>query len=187
MLVVVLAVGVSVGLAARFWMDGLQAQQSTDRPAAGPVTATPVPTLASASASGDVVVEVSEGDVQSQLSTMLIGRSLGATPLGDATIQSVTVAFRDRQVHVGGAARAGLLQAPFAAAGTVAPNAAGRPMVNVSDATVGGVKLPDAARLALTDTLQSQVDSLFADRAMRVRTIDIMDGKMRVVGTAAGS
>jgi hypothetical protein len=135
----------------------------------------------------DVVMEVSESDLQSQLSTMLIGRSLGATPLGDATIQSVTVALRDRQVQVGGVARTGFLQAPFTAAGTIEPDADGRPMVSVREATVGGVTLPDAARLALADSLQSQVDSLFSDRRMRVRAIEIVDGTMRVVGTAADS
>jgi len=200
LLVVVLAVGVSMGLAGRSWMDGEQGQQPDARAAAAPA---PTSTTAAASrppaapratlaptitpAPQDVVMEVSETELQSQLTTMLVGQSLGATPLGNATIQSVSVALRDRQVHVGGAARAGFLQAPFAAVGTVAPNAAGRPMVNVSEASVGGVVLPDAARMALADSLQTQVDGLFADRAMRVRTIDISDGKMRVVGTAAGS
>lgn len=204
LLVIVLAVGVSIGLAGRSWMDGAQSQQPADRTAAAPVgTSPPAPAAAAAlqptvlpratlaptitPAPEDTVMEVSETDLQEQLSTMLIGQSLGATPLGDATIQSVTVAFRDSQVKVGGAARAGFLQAPFTAAGTVAPNAAGRAMVSVSEATVGGVILPDGARTALAESLQTQVDQLFADRSMRVRTIDIIDGKMRVVGTAAGS
>ena len=129
-------------------------------------------------------MELSESDLQDQLSTMLVGRSLGTTPLGDAMIQTVTVALRDQQVRVGGAARAGFLNAPFTAAGTVTPDGAGRPQVKVSEATVGGVLLPDGASAALADTLQTQVDVLFAERSMKVRTIEIADGKMRVVGTA---
>jgi hypothetical protein len=200
-LVIVLAIGVSLGLAGRTWMDGGQSQQpdastaaapaSTLPPAASTVQATVLPrgTLAPTvtAAPRDVVMEVSESDLQEQLSTMLVGQSLGATPLGDATIQSVTVALRDSQVKVGGAAKAGFLQAPFTAAGTVVPNAAGRPMVSISEATVGGVMLPDGAKTALAESLQTQVDGLFADRSMRVRAIDIIDGKMRVVGTASGS
>jgi hypothetical protein len=115
---------------------------------------------------------------------MLVGYSLGATPLGDATIQSVTVQLRDSQVRVGGGAKAGFLNAPFTAAGTVAPDPNGRPVVNVSEAAVGGVVLPAAARTALAESLQLQVDELFLNRSMKVRTIDIADGKMRVVGTA---
>jgi hypothetical protein len=203
--VVVLVTGVAIGILGRSWLDGQQARDQDRRePAAPGVVATSVPTLvsaptttpparavfrppivpASAPSARDLVLEVSEGDLQTQLSSMLVGQSLGTTPLGDATIQSVTVALRDSQVRVGGAARAGFLNAPFTAAGTVAPDGNGRPLVRVDEAAVGGVLLPDAARAALADSLQTQVDGLFADRAMKVRTIDIADGKMRVVGTA---
>jgi hypothetical protein len=208
LLVVVLVTGAAIGVLGRSWLDdqGSQGQAAreptapvavaTSAPAAiavpttapppPPTTVPPRPTAAPAltPASRDLVVEVSEGDLQSQISDMLVGHSLGTTPLGDTTIQSVTVALRDRQVRVGGAARTGFLNAPFTALGTVAPDANGRPMVRVNEATVGGVLLPDAARVALSDSLQIQVDGLFADRAMKVRTIDIADGKMRLVGTA---
>jgi hypothetical protein len=147
----------------------------TSRPTAQP-TVTP--------ASRDVTFEVSEGDLELQLSRMLVGQPLGTTPLGEATVQTVTVALRDRQVKVGGNAKAGFLIAPFTAAGTVAPNGEGRPIVRVNEATVGGVVLPDPARAALADSLQTQVDGLFAERSMKVRTIEIADGKMRVVGTS---
>jgi hypothetical protein len=131
-----------------------------------------------------VTFEVSEGDLETQLSRMLVGQPLGTTPLGEATVQTVTVALRDRQVKVGGNAKAGFLIAPFTAAGTVAPNGEGRPIVRVNEATVGGVVLPDPARAALADSLQTQVDGLFTERSMKVRTIEIADGKMRVVGTS---
>ena len=76
-----------------------------------------------------------------------------------------------------------MLNAPFTAAGTVTPDGNGRPLVRVNEATVGGVALPDTARTAMADSLQKQVDGLFANRAMKVRAIEIADGKMRVVGT----
>jgi hypothetical protein len=204
--IVVLVTGVAVGVLGRSWLDGQQARERDRREPSAPVVvvATSAPTLvsaptttppargvfrppivpASAPNARDLVLEVSEGDLQTQLSSMLVGQSLGTTPLGDATIQSLTVALRDSQVRVGGAARAGFLNAPFTAAGTVAPDGNGRPLVQVDEATVGGMLLPDAARAALADSLQTQVDGLFADRAMKVQTIDIADGKMRVVGTA---
>jgi len=63
-------------------------------------------------------------------------------------------------------------------------SAAGHPMVTVTQATVGGVVLPDTARDALAQSVQTQVDGMFSERDVKVRTIDIADGKMRVVGTA---
>ena len=153
--------------------------------AALPTATRPIPTAVATPtpASRDVVMEVTEGDLQSKLTTMLVGKSLGSTPLGDATVESVVVALRNRQVQVSGAARAGFLNAPFTAAGTVIPDAAGRPKVKVDEATVGGVGLPDGTRAALADMLQTEVDGMFAEQSMKVRTIDIADGKIRVVGT----
>ena len=131
-----------------------------------------------------MVVEVSESDLQSQMSAMLVGRSLGSTPLGDTKIQSVSVALRDRQIQVGGNAQTGFLTAPYTAAGTIVPDPSGRPLVRVTEASVGGVQLPDGARAALADSFQSQVDRMFADRAMKLRSVDIADGKMRLIGIA---
>ena len=45
------------------------------------------------------------------------------------------------------------------------------------------MKFPAAARTALADSLQLQVDQMLKERAVDVRTIDIADGKMRLVGT----
>jgi hypothetical protein len=146
-------------------------------PAAPPTAAPP------ASTSQDVVMEVTEGELQSELTSMLVGKSLGSTPLGDATVQSVSVALRDRQIQVSGSARAGFLNAPFAAAGTVTPDPGGRLKVSIPQASVGGVDLPEAARVSLADLLQTEVNGMFADRSMKVRTVEIADGKMRVVGT----
>jgi hypothetical protein len=185
---VILVTGAAIGVLGRTWLDSQSPDARpqaapTSAPVAIPPTAPPPPAATPAASVRDMVVEVSESELQSQLTTMLVGRSLGGTPLGDATVQSVTVALQDRQVKVGGAARAGVLNAPFSAVGTIAPDGNGRPLVRVDEATVGGVLLPDAARTALANTLQTQVDGLFANRAMKVRTIEIADGKLRVVGT----
>lgn len=129
-------------------------------------------------------MEVTESQLETQLNGFLVGQSLGSTPLGNATVQTVTVQLRDSLIRVGGGAKAGFLQAPFLAAGTVVPNGEGRPVVKVSQASVGGVDLPEAARTALADSLQTRVDELLGDHSVKIRTIDIADGKMRVVGTS---
>ena len=190
-ILVVLGLGATIGVLGRAWLD---------RPAPGRFGANPGPDQRRrwpsprplprrprrpppAASPRDTVVEITESELQAQVNTMLVGRSLGSTPLGDATIQSATVALRDRQIKVNGTARAGVLNAPFTAAGTIVPDGNGRPLVRMNEATVGGVVLPGGARSALADTLQTQVDRLFADRAIKVREIEIADGKMRVVGT----
>jgi hypothetical protein len=44
--------------------------------------------------------------------------------------------------------------------------------------------VPEPARSSLADSLQTQVDTLFAARSLKVRSVEIADGKMRLVGTA---
>jgi hypothetical protein len=203
----ILGLGIAIGLGARTvldWTANPAPETLTSAPAAGQTPALPIqaaaapqpgapptsapPTAAPAptptAQSRDVVVEVTESQLQTQLSGMLVGQSLGSTPLGEATVQTVNVELRDSLIRVGGGAKAGFLQAPFLAAGTVAPNGEGRPVVTVSQASVGGVDLPEGARNALADSLQTRVDDLFADRSVKIRTIVIADGKMRVVGTS---
>ncbi|HUR03725.1 MAG TPA: hypothetical protein VM347_14370 [Nonomuraea sp.] len=156
------------------------AAQPTLRPTTPP-TAAPTPTPVSR----DVVTEVTEAELQDELTRMLVGKSLGTTPLGGATVQTVSVTLRNGRIRVAGDARAGFLSAPFTAAGTVTPDPAGRPKVQIEEATVGGVGLPEGTRAALADLLQTQVDGMFADPSLTVRSIDIADGKMRVVRTPA--
>ena len=199
----ILGLGIAIGLGARTALDWTAAAPDAATASSAPVlsqtpalpiqaAAAPPPAAAPTTAPAptpapkpqDVVVEVTESQLQTQLSGMLVGQSLGSTPLGEATVQTVNVELRDSLIRVGGGAKAGFLQAPFLAAGTVVPNGEGRPVVTVSQASVGGVDLPEGARKALADSLQTRVDDLFADRSVKIRTIDIADGRMRVVGTS---
>lgn len=159
--------------------SALSSQARPAPTAAPPATAIVAPTPVSR----DVVMEVSEADLDQQFGSMMVGQSLGRTPLGDATVQSVAVQLRDRQVKLDGNAQVGFVRAPFTVTGTVTPTAAGRPLVSVSEAMVGGVLLPESARSALAESVQTQVDQMFSDGTVKVRTIDIADGKMRLVGT----
>src|SRR5688500_15660605 len=90
LVVVILATGAAIGVLGRSWMDG---QSQGPRESTAPVTVptsppTPVavapsapPPPTSAPSARDVVVEVSESELQAQVNTMLVGRSLGTTPL----------------------------------------------------------------------------------------------------------
>jgi hypothetical protein len=197
MLGTILALGIAVGLGARAVLDwrgsepettgatgsasGNPAASSNGGPPGAQSQARAAPTVTAAPR--DVVVEVTESQLETQLNGMLVGQSLGSTPLGEARVQTVTVQLRDSLIRVGGGAKAGFLQAPFLAAGTVLPNGEGRPIVKVNEASVGGVDLPETVRTALAEALQSRVDDLLSDRSVKIRAIDIADGKMRVVGS----
>jgi len=198
-LAAILGVGIVVGLSARSLLDMREDGQDVSTassssggpasvsaaPAAGAPSAAMMPARPDAAAAPrDVVLEVTEAQLESQLNQLLVGQSLGATPLGDATVQSVTVQLRDRLIRVGGGAKAGFLQAPFLTAGTIMPDPNGRPLVMISQASVGGVDLPEAARTALSDVLQGHVDEMLTDRSVKVRTVEIADGKMRIEGTS---
>jgi hypothetical protein len=196
-LLIIVALGIGVGLWARSaWVGppdpatvGAASTATLPPPAtsAPPPTAvakapTVLPTAVPTPANRDVVLEVSEAELDQELSERLVGQPLGRTPLGEAKIQSVAVQLRDRQVTLGGNAAVGIVQTPFVITGTVEPSG-GRPMVDVRQATVGGFLLPSAARDTLAQSLQVQVDHMLSERAVKVRSIDIADGKMRLVGT----
>jgi hypothetical protein len=116
-IVVILAIGATIGVLGRTWLDN-QAQEARPPATSAPVVIAPTspPPPTPAASSRDTVLEVSESELQTQVNTMLVGKSLGSTPLGEATIQPATVALRDRQIKVSGSAKAGVLTAPFTAA-----------------------------------------------------------------------
>ena len=156
-------------------------------PTAAPVAAAPPsvlqPAPAQAAAPQDFVIEVAEAQLNEGLETMLVGQPLGTTPLGDATITTIAVALRDGQMYVGGGAAIGTVTAPFAVVGQIEPDAAGRPVVTLTAAQVAGFALPPPVVAGLGDVLQQQVDQLFAQQTMRVRSVEITDGRIRIVAT----
>jgi hypothetical protein len=132
-----------------------------------------------------VVIEVTEADLNAQLAQLLVGQSLGTTPIGDATVHSVTVTLRDGQIGVGGQAAVGPLGAPFSVTGRVAADATGRPRVAVTAAQVGGFGLPEPATTTIAALLQQQLDALFDQQTLRVRSVEIADGRLRIVAVPA--
>lgn len=193
--VAILGVGILLGVNGRAWMDAARGTASTPtattagRPnavaaAAALQTATPTPRpTATPAPPRDLVLEFTEAELTEQLQVLLVGQPLGATPIGDATIRSVWVAFRDGEMQVGGGASVGPLSGPFVVTGRIAPNEAGRPILTLTSAQVSGFMIPDGIRAGLGDLLQQQLDQLFAQGTMRVRTIEMADGRMRITAT----
>jgi hypothetical protein len=135
---------------------------------------------------GEVAVEIGERELSEGLNQRLAGRSLGQTPLGSPTLERVQVALRDGQAQTTGTARLGGASLPFTSSASLAPDAAGRVRLSVADAKLGGIPLPDQARSELESDLQDQVDRLLARQPIRVRSIQVGDGRIRLVGTPGG-
>lgn len=131
---------------------------------------------------GEVAIEVTEAELTQRLSQQLVGRSLGQTPLGAASVERLEASLRGGRAGVNGSARLGETSVPYTSQLTAEPDQAGRVRVRVADAKVGGIGVPSAVRDDLEAVMQAEVDRLLATRPMRVRSIEIGDGRMRVVG-----
>ena len=141
------------------------------------VAGTPAPTRA-----GDTVVTMDEAQIADALNANLAGRPLGETPLGPATARDFGVQLRNGQFTVSGNAQVAGASAPVSVVGTVVAQNE-KPVVSVTQATLGGVALPDATRQRLQASLQSQVDQLVAGRNVRLHSVNIADGKLTLAGT----
>ncbi len=82
---------------------------------------------------------------------------------------------------VGGGASVGPLSAPFAVAGSIAPDAVGYPRVTLSAAQVAGFALPTPIVAGMGQMIQQQIDGVFAQQTVRVRSVDIANGRIRIV------
>jgi hypothetical protein len=192
----VLAIGIVIGMASRPLPD----ERSEPTPVAT-APATSKPTLIPATpiraqqdvvlrptarpAPRDVTLEVTESELADELNARLAGRSLGATPLGDATAETFTATLRGGRVEIGGNARVGLFGAPFLIVGDIRASDRGRPVVRVSDARVGGVPMPEPSRSSIEQTIQTEIDQQLVRQPVHVRTVEIGDGRLRMTGAPA--
>ena len=132
---------------------------------------------------GEVSVEITEAELTQRLSQQLAGRSLGQTPLGAASVERLETSLRSGRAEVSGNARLGGASVPYTSQLTAAPDPAGRVQVRLADAKVGGVAVPESARADLESVMQSEVNRLLATQPMRVRSLEIGDGRMRIIGS----
>ncbi len=188
----ILGVGIVLGSKGRRVMDSAQGlvgaaptATATPRPATPTSAAKPTATSqpVQAAAPRDVVIELAEAELNQGLEAMLVGQPLGATPLGDATIRSISVALRDGQMYISGGAQVGALGAPFTVVGQLAPDTAGRPRVTLTGAQVAGFVMPPPVVNGLSSVLQQQIDQAFSMQTMRVTSVEIADGRIRIVAS----
>jgi hypothetical protein len=177
---------VAIVAAALFFPVKDQASTSTAPAAApnapnAPAAQEPVPPPV---APGQVALEFDEATVNRLAASNMAGMAIDAGPLGAATVRDLSIRLRGGQIQATGTAVLGPTPLPIALAGTVlAENA--RPRLSLSDARVGGVQLPQAARAGVEQALQGQVDQLIAGQPVRVSSVTIGNGKLTIIGSRA--
>jgi hypothetical protein len=133
-------------------------------------------------AAGDVQVEVTENALTDRLNQRLAGQSLGSTPIGAATFQTLEARLRSGKMQVDGSAQVAGRDVPLTMSSTVEVES-GRPVVSVDDARAAGVPLVEPARQSLEDALQQHVDSEVQRLGVQVKSVSIADGKMVLTGS----
>lgn len=163
------------------------AKSVLDQPAPPPavnVNVTPVPPPTAAPDETALVLD--EATLSDRLNSAVAGQSLGDTPLGPATARDLAVQLRDGQVRVTGQAQAGGASLPVSIAGVVRVESE-QPVVEVREAKVGSISLPEGTRQQLERSLQQQVNQVLAENRVRVRSVTIADGVLTLIGRRASS
>jgi hypothetical protein len=132
---------------------------------------------------GDITYEIGEAELSGQVNQQLAGRPLGRTPLGDAVLERLQLSLRSGQAEATGRARLGGVSVPVSSQLVPSIDPAGRLKVRVSQATMAGLPLPDPVRENLEASLESEIGRLINRQSLRLRSVEIGDGKLRVVGT----
>lgn len=132
---------------------------------------------------GDVAFEMDQAELSRQLNQQLAGRPLGHTPLGDAVLERLQLSLHAGQAEATGSARLGGASVPVGSQLVPSIDPDGRLKVQVNQASVAGVALPDAVRASLASSIEAELGRVINQRSLRLRSLEIGDGKLRVIGT----
>ncbi|GAC1315373.1 MAG: hypothetical protein NVSMB2_06800 [Chloroflexota bacterium] len=153
-----------------------------------PQSADPQVTTAAVSAptaaprAGQQSVEISEDDLNARLNSRMAGQQIGQTPLGPATLQRITTQLRNGQLTATGDASVASTTVPVSVSGNIKVQGE-RPVVVVDDVRSAGVPMPSATRDSVQSALQTQLDAEVQRLGVRVSSVTIADGVLRLVGS----
>lgn len=133
-------------------------------------------------AAGEVSVELTQAALSSRLSEQMVGQPLGNTPLGQATLTSLSAELKPNQLLATGDAQVAGKSVPVSMTGHVDMQGS-RPLAVVSDVRAAGVPMPEGTRESIRKVLQNQVDQEIERLKMKVKSITIVDGKILIIGT----
>ncbi len=166
------ALVVVAAVAAAGWLSGFGQAAPAPASSTTPVQAKP----------GEQVIQITEAELNQRLNQQLVGHPLGSTPLGTATLQSITTQLTDGHLLANGDARVASTTVPVSlTASGAAQN--GRAIVTVEDLKAAGMGLPASTRQSVQQTLQAQLDDTLSRQQMKVSAISIAGGKLTLTGT----
>jgi hypothetical protein len=107
------------------------------------------------------------------------------TPLGSVRLRDLRATLRNNQLVIGGDADTGWMVQPVSVTATF-DSAGGRVLVQVRQATVGAVLVPEATRRLIEQQAQQELDDVIAAQHAVVDSVRIADGSLVLSGTRSG-
>jgi len=127
-------------------------------------------------------LQIDEATLGQQLNAWAAGQPILPTPLGSARLRDLTVHLDNDELGLRAVADTGWIAEPVGVGATASLNA-GRVFVHVRDVEVQGTVVPDSARQALEQWLQSQIDQWTAAYHATVQSVHIGEGTLVLSGT----
>jgi hypothetical protein len=121
--------------------------------------------------------EIGEQALTKQANALVAGRSIGQTPLGNATLHDLTVQLRNNQVTLSGTAQTDNARFPVQIS-AISHVQTGRVLVHVTDAQVGNFPAPEPVRRFIEQYLQTEIDQALAQSGAAVKSVEIGQGKL---------
>jgi hypothetical protein len=157
-------------------------QNNVPRPSTPSMVTPPIVSPATTQTNQEWSFQIDEPTLTREVNTWAAGQSLVETSVGSARLKDLRVELRNSQLVVRGTADTGWLSAPVDATASASVQT-GRVLVQVSEAHINGVDLPELARRELDKQLQDQLDQSVAVNRVAVRSVRVADGKLVVSGT----
>jgi DUF2993 family protein len=123
--------------------------------------------------------EMDAGSLSQSMNAWAASGGAIQTPLGAARLQELTAEISNNELIVRGTASTGWLSVPVDAAATAWVQS-GNVQVQVVNAHINGIDVPDVARGQLEQQVQNQVTQSVAGSGVVVRSVQLGDGKLAV-------
>jgi hypothetical protein len=141
-----------------------------------------VPSQQTNQAQPDWTLQIDSPTLTQDLNAWAAGQATVQTPVGMARLQQLNADIRDNELVVTGTADAGWISAPVDVAAK-AEAQSGRVQVQVTQAHVSGVDVPEVGRRQLEQQLQSQIEQSLGAYGVAVRSVQMGGGKLVLSGT----
>jgi hypothetical protein len=161
---------------------------STDpRTSSTPASSSPLvmvtpPVATNRAAAGEWTLQIDESTLTQKLNAWATGQAVLQTPVGSARLRDLRVHIGDDGFVIRGVADTGAVAAPVVLDATASASA-GRVLVHIGQDRIRDLAIPEAARRALQDWLQQQLDQWLATDHDVVQSVDIRSGRLVVIGT----